>query len=49
MKFKLDITDYDSGWIVRNAMMFCDWTVWFEDKEDAMDFIVALAKETFPE
>jgi hypothetical protein len=30
-------------------MLFCDWQAWFETKEDAMAFMVALAKETFPE
>ena len=49
MKFKLDLCEMAEGWVVRNAMLFCDWTVWFEDKEDAMAFMVALAKETFPE
>lgn len=49
MKFKIDLCEGDSGWIVRNAMLFCDWQAWFETKEDAMAFMVALAKETFPE
>jgi hypothetical protein len=49
MKFKMDLIEVETGWMIRNAQLHHDWQAWFENKEDAMAFMVALAKETFPE
>lgn len=51
MKFKLELLEGDAGWWVVNTPRpdQTEWSMLFDSWEDAMTFMVMLAKETFSE